>query len=106
VRLAGTFTPNAQHIERAERMLDLGTRLFERTRAAGVLRAGMTFVDVGLLLELLSSTRLGDAKRASEMRRRYLEVIISGTSSDAGGRLPGRAPTWEEQAARWTPDQA
>jgi AcrR family transcriptional regulator len=103
VRLAGTFTPNHRHIERAERMLDLGTRLFERTRAAGAFRPGVSFVDVGLLLELVSSTRLGDSKRTGEIRRRYLDVIIAGMSSRAGGRLPGRAPTWEEQAARWAP---
>src|SRR5262245_52734737 len=38
VRLAGTFTPTAQHGARAERMRVLGVRLFERTRGAGVLR--------------------------------------------------------------------
>ncbi len=102
VRLAGTFTPTPEHLERAERMRVLGVALFDRTKAAGALRAGMTFVDVGLLLESLASVRLGDAKRTSEMRRRYLDVIIAGTSSSDGGRLPGTAPTWEEQAARWS----
>ena len=101
VRLAGTFTPTPEHMERAERMRVLGVRLFDRTNAAGVLRPGLTFVDVGLLLESLASVRLGDAGRTAEMRRRYLDVIVTGMMSSAAGRLPGRAPTWEEQSARW-----
>jgi AcrR family transcriptional regulator len=106
VRLAGTFTPTAEHLDRADQMLLLGTRLFERTAAAGVLRAGLTFVDVGLLLELVATTQLGDANRMAEMRRRYLEVIVAGMYSQAGARLPGDPPTWEEQAARWVVEPA
>jgi len=100
VRLAGTFTPTPEHLERAERMRVLGIKLFDRTKGAGVLRPGLTFVDIGLLLEMVSSARLGDAQRTAEMRRRYLDVIIAGTSSRAG-RLAGKAPTWAEQSARW-----
>jgi AcrR family transcriptional regulator len=103
VRLAGTFTPTEAHLERAERMRKLGTALFKRTMAAGALRDGLTFLDVALLLELVSMTRLGDADRAAELRRRYLEVLIAGISSGASASLPGRAPTWAEQTARWVP---
>ena len=55
VRLAGTFTPTREHLERAERMRVLGLELFDRSKAAGVLRPGLTFVDIGLLLEMVSS---------------------------------------------------
>jgi AcrR family transcriptional regulator len=103
VRLAGTFTPTPEHLELAQRMLTLGTRLFDRTRAARALRPGLAFVDVGLMLEMVSSVRLGDARRTAEMRTRYLEVLLAGMSARAGGRLPGRPPTWEEQSARWAP---
>jgi AcrR family transcriptional regulator len=103
VRLAGLFRPGIEHIERAERMRRLGTRLFNRTRAAGRLRRGLTFVDLGLLLELLSTTSLGDAARTSELRRRYLRVVIDGIAAGSAHPLPGRAPTWEEQTERWTP---
>ena len=101
VRLAGTFTPDAGHLERAERMRRLGTRLVRRTAAAGALRPGLTFVDVSLLLELVSTTRLGDADRSAELRQRYLAIIVDGISARADGSLPGRAPTWDEQTARW-----
>lgn len=101
VRLAGTFTPDAEHLERAERSRRLGTRLVRRTADAGALRPGLTFVDVSLLLELISSTRLGDPERSAELRQRYLTVIIDGISARSSRMLPGRAPTWDEQTARW-----
>jgi AcrR family transcriptional regulator len=101
VRLAGTFTPDAGHLERAERMRRLGARLVQRTAAAGALRPGLTFVDVSLLLELVSMTRLGDGERNAELRQRYLAVIVDGISAGGDGALPGRAPTWQEQTARW-----
>jgi AcrR family transcriptional regulator len=100
VRLAGTFTPDAEHHERAERMRRLGTRLVRRTAAAGALRPEITFVDISLLLELISTTRLANAERDAELRQRYLAVIVDGISSRADGSLPGRAPTWDEQTAR------
>jgi AcrR family transcriptional regulator len=103
VRLAGLFRPGVEHIERAERMRRLGTRLFNRTRAAGRLRRGLAFVDIGLLLELLSTTRLGNAERTAELRRRYLAVVIDGIAAGPTDPLPGRVPTWAEQTERWTP---
>lgn len=103
VRLAGTFAPTTQHLDRAERMRQLGTRLFERTMAAGVLRPGLTFLDVAFLLELISTTRLGDGERTADLRKRFLAVIIDGISAGASASLPGRPPTWPEQTARWIP---
>ena len=104
VRLAGTFTPTPEHLERGKRMETLGMQLFDRTRAVGAFRQGLTFLDVNLLLELLSSMRFGDAGRSVELRRRYLEVIVAGMRAGAGGRLPGKAPTWQEQLERWIRD--
>jgi AcrR family transcriptional regulator len=101
VRLAGTFTPTPAHLERAERIRLLGNRLFSRTKAARAFRPGLTFLDVNLLLEMVSTTRLGDAARSAEMRRRYLDVVITGISSGSAGRLAGRPPTWQEESARW-----
>jgi AcrR family transcriptional regulator len=101
VRLAGTFTPTAAHLERAERIRVLGNRLFSRAKAARAFRPGLTFLDVNLLLEMVSTTRLGDAARSAEMRRRYLDVVIAGMSSGSAGRLAGRPPMWQEESARW-----
>lgn len=101
VRLAGTFTPDQRHGERAERMRRLGTRLVRRTAAAGALRPGITYVDINLLLELVSTTQVGNPERNAELRQRYLAVIVDGISSRADGALPKRPPTWVEQTARW-----
>jgi AcrR family transcriptional regulator len=100
VRLAGTFTPTPAHLERAERIRVLGNRLFSRTKATRAFRPGLTFLDVNLLLEMVSTTRLGDTARSAEMRLRYLDVVITGMSSGSG-KLVGRPPTWQEEAARW-----
>ena len=54
----------------------LGTRLFKRAVAAGVLRSAIRFVDLSMLLELMSTTRLGDDVRNAELRQRYLAVIV------------------------------
>ena len=102
-RLAGTFTPTAEHEAKAERMLALGVELFDRTRASGALRADVTFLDVAHLLELIAKSALGDPGRTAELRRRQLVIIIDGLKSANTAELPGRAPTWEEQAARWAP---
>lgn len=101
VRLAGTFAPDADHLERAERMRVLGTRLFKRAVAAGALRSSITFLDLSMLLELVSTTRLADDERNAELRQRYLAVIVDGLSARSKSPLPGRAPTWDEQTARW-----
>jgi AcrR family transcriptional regulator len=103
VSLAGGFTPTAEHMQAAERMRVLGTKLFDRAKATGRLRRGVTFLDVAYLLEQLSSLRSPDSARTAELRRRYLTVIIDGVSDADSPRLPGRAPTWDEQQARWVP---
>jgi AcrR family transcriptional regulator len=105
-RLAGTFTPTAQHLADADRMHRLGERLFLRTRQAGALREGLTFLDVGLLLELVANARLGDAERTAAIRQRFLAVLVDGIRAKPRGsqqRLPGRPPSREEQEARWVP---
>ena len=101
VRLAGTFTATAEQTTIAERMRALSIELFERVRATGALRPGLTYLDIDFLLELLASIRLGNAERSAELRQRHLTVIIDGLTSDHGTPLPGQPPTWEEQTERW-----
>lgn len=103
VRLAGTFTPTAEHMVKAERMQALGAELFERTRASGAMRDGVTFLDVSYLLELIARSALGSPERTAELRRRQLAVIIDGIKSANTSPLPGQSPTWDEQTARWSP---
>jgi AcrR family transcriptional regulator len=100
-RLAGTFVPTADQMTLAEQMQALGIELFERTRAAGQLRDGITYLDIEYMLELLARVKLGEAKRTAELRQRHLTVIIDGLRCDQPTPLPGEPPTWEEQTQRW-----
>ena len=102
-RLAGRFTPTAEMFELGEQMQDLGTELLRRAQAAGDVRADVAFLDIGYLLELLSTLRVGDAERTAAMRQRHLTVIIDGLRAGSPTPLPGEPPTWQEQTERWVP---
>jgi AcrR family transcriptional regulator len=101
-RLAGTFTPTQDLYREAGRAQGLLTALFDRTRAAGELRADLEVNDVGLLLEQIAALRIGDEERTRELRRRYLELTLTAVRL-SGEPLPGPPPGWEELAARWNP---
>ena len=103
VHLAGRFTPDERHAARTERMIKGTVELFERVEQAGVLRPGLTFLDVGFLLELLAKTKLGDAARTAELKQRQLDIIIDGLRAPGSADLPSAPPSWQEQESRWTP---
>ncbi len=101
VSLAGTFTPTAEHLARADEMERLGTQLFDRARATGKLRADVTFLDVSYLLELIARSSLDTRQRTAELRQRQLAVVIDGLAAVHAEPLPGTSPTWDEQRRRW-----
>jgi AcrR family transcriptional regulator len=103
VHLAGHFTPDERHATRTERMVMGTAELFERVRETGVLRPGLTFLDVAFLLELLAKTKLGDADRTAELKQRQLAIIIDGLRAPGSADLPSAPPSWQEQESRWTP---
>jgi AcrR family transcriptional regulator len=80
VHLAGQFTPDERHAARTQRMIKGTVELFERVQRTGALRPGLTFLDVGFLLELLARTKLGDTARTAELKQRQLAIIIDGLS--------------------------
>jgi len=101
-RLAGTFKPTEVHLRQAIRLREVAEALFERARNSGRLRADLTLIDVGLLLEAIAFPQLGTKARTAELRQRLLALMIDGLQ--AGDKpLPGSAPTWEEQEQRWVP---
>jgi AcrR family transcriptional regulator len=101
VNLAGRFTPTSVHAELSARAAELGERLFARITEAGILRPGITFVELGILGELLASVRIGTDERRRELQRRYLAVLLDGLRAPGVTPLTGSPVTWEEQAARW-----
>lgn len=107
MNLAGTFAPDAGLIEMAARAADLNERIVARTQAAGALRGDVVVDDLSLILEQVSSIRLGDERRTRVLRRRYLALCLDGLRADRRGKrpepLPGPPPTPEELSSRWAP---
>ena len=99
-RLAGLFTPTESMFADAMTMRQLGERLFNRVKKAGGFRAGLTFNDVGFLLEAIANVRVPDAARTSVLQQRMLALLLEGIRP-GGPALPGKALTWEEMEARW-----
>jgi AcrR family transcriptional regulator len=102
-KLAGTFTPTEELYREAGRAQGLLSALFDRTKAAGAIRADLEVNDVGLLLEQVAALRVGDAERTNQLRHRYLALLLGAVHAPAGQPLPGPPPSWNELAARWNP---
>ena len=103
MNLAGTFAPNDELMAMSMRAAELNDAIVERTKARGGLRADVVVDDLSMILEQVSSIRLGDPPRTRELRRRYLALFLDGLRADAAEPLPGPPPAPEELASRWFP---
>ena len=101
LRLAGTFTPTKDLDDDAERAQEITLRLLEATKAAGGVRADLHLNDFTLVFEQLASVRLGDQDRTSQLRHRYLALLLDGLHAPSAEPLPGPPPTWKEVSGRW-----
>jgi AcrR family transcriptional regulator len=101
LRLAGTFTPQAEQWELGNRVGWLNRELFVRAAATGRIRDGVTELDIAHALDLLSHRVLEDEGRSLEVRLRILRLIIDGMTVEAAPPLPHRPPSDEEWTARW-----
>jgi hypothetical protein len=101
LRLAGTFTPTEELYRDAARAQDLTVRLLERTRDVGAIRADLDVNDLSFLFEQVASVRLGDQERTTQLRHRYLALLLDALHTPSPGPLPGPPPTWEEISRRW-----
>lgn len=59
--------------------------LFERLREAGVLREGLTFHDLGLLISAAGSVRGADAERTRHLQQRLGRVLLDGLRPEHPG---------------------
>ena len=100
-RLAGTFTPTDELNRDATTAQQLNERLFERTRASGAIRPDLDVNDLSMVFEQLASIRLGDEARTSQLRQRYLALLLEAMRGPPASPLPGPPPTWQELTARW-----
>ncbi|WP_147916216.1 TetR/AcrR family transcriptional regulator [Ruania zhangjianzhongii] len=104
VKLAGTFTPDAQLGALAEQASELTAQIFDQVMRAGVVRPELRVEDLGLLFEQLTAVRASEPARTRELRHRYLAILLDGVRVDAAtGVLPGPAPGAGEFAGRWAP---
>ena len=103
VRLAGTFTPDEQLHHAAAHANDLNQTLIRRVREAGVIRDDIDVADLGLILEQIASVRVDDQTRTSQLRQRYLALVLEALRHPGADTLPGPPPHPDELAARWTP---
>lgn len=103
-RLAGTFTPTEQLYRDAIFADELNHELVDRLHTAGVVRPDIEVADLGLILEQISTLGLGDERRTSQLRHRYLSLVLDAVRHPGAAEraeLPGPPPTPDELAARW-----
>jgi AcrR family transcriptional regulator len=101
LKLAGTFTPTEELYRESARAQELTARLFDRTKAAGAIRPDIRVDDLGFLLEQVAAVRVADEVRTNQLRHRYLALLLEALHTPSDQPLPGPAPTWQEQTARW-----
>lgn len=75
-RVAGALPPDDELAGEWARVRRLNDRLFERTRAAGVLRPGVDAEDLAAVFELVAAVRIGAGERGRQLRGRYLALLL------------------------------
>jgi AcrR family transcriptional regulator len=101
IRLAGSFTTTEELQDQARTAFSVTQRLLERTKATGALRPDVEASDVALLLEQLQAVRVGDPQRSSQLRHRYLALVLDALRLPAAPPLPGPPPNPEELRRRY-----
>ena len=99
--LAGTIATTAEMWATAERGTRVITALVDRATAAGVLRAGLTRLDVALLIEQLGRRSARPGLDEEAVRERLLAIALDGMRSRNPDPLPGSPPSRERYAQRW-----
>ena len=101
LRFAGRFTAT-EELQRAGRTAhDTTQRILERTKAAGALRADIEVGDISLLFEQLQAVQVGDPHRTSQLRHRYLTLLLDALHAPSASLLPGPPPSWDENSRRY-----
>lgn len=101
IRLAGTFTPDKKLYREATKSQALTGKLFERLKAANVIRPDVVTADIAFIFEQLANVRVADKRRSSRLRRRYLALYLDALAAKSSKALPGPEPRWQDVNARW-----
>jgi AcrR family transcriptional regulator len=102
--VAGTIAVTPEMLRTSRRGMRLAAALVERAHDAGVMRPGVTPLDVSLLIEQFSrrSPTLPAAEE-DNARARLLAIALDGLRPAHTDPLPGRAPSRAAYVARWDP---
>ncbi|MFI7066998.1 TetR/AcrR family transcriptional regulator [Kribbella sp. NPDC050124] len=103
-RLAGTFTPTPDLWRDAARAGELNQAIYARTKEH--FRPGIEVEDFAMILEQITSIKLGDEARTNRLRHRYLTLMLEamhrpGERPGGDSELPGPPPSNEELTDRW-----
>jgi AcrR family transcriptional regulator len=98
---AGKFVPTPDMFALANRSSELFDHFFALIR--DLLRPGIVAHDVSLVFELVAAIKFSSAERTTELRHRYLAVILDGLRAGNRDTLPGPPPAWPELSERWIP---
>ena len=101
LRFAGEFTATEELYRAGRKGHELTQRLIDRTQATGALRADVEVGDLSLIFEQLQAVHVGAAARTSQLRHRYLALILQALRAPAAAPLPGPAPRWDEITRRY-----
>jgi len=96
---AGKFAPTPEMFALANRSSELMEEFFGLVRDA--LRADLVLHDVSLVFELVAAVKFADPERTTELRHRYLALILDGMRAAGRDELPGPPPAWQELSERW-----
>ena len=99
--LAGQFAPTPEMFALANRSSELMDELFGLIRDA--LRPDLALHDVSLAFELVAAIKFSSPQRTTELRHRYLALILDGMRARDREGLPGPPPSWQEISERWVP---
>ena len=91
-RLPGMAGAGAQDEDRWKRLSDSNRALFDRVQAAGALREGVTFHDIGVLVFALGTVRGATAAETAVLQRRLTVAVMDGLRP-VHGPLPGPGAT-------------
>ena len=97
--LAGKFAPTPEMFALANRSSELMAELFGLIR--DVLRPDLVLHDVSLVFELVAAIKFANPGRTTELRHRYLALILDGMRAADRVDLPGPPPDWPELSERW-----
>lgn len=100
--LAGTVEVTSEMRQVGEQAQRLADELITRARNAGVLRTGVTSMDIFLLIRQFGRSAPGPSPHGEEeMRSRLLAIALDGLKAHNTGPLPGEPPDPRHYQALW-----